>query len=631
MGGAGQAAIGVARRERPPASPVRIVQRDPYFRAGRLSALDPGLATMAGQESATWPSRADDLPGMDWESFYNSFRQPDFISGYEIQNRLGGGAFGDVYKAHKHSIGKAYAIKFLKIEDDSQREAVQNELSQVRHFAAIDHPNLVSIEDMGTVMEVPYLIMGYAGEDTLARRLKHGPLRVDAALLYFVQACRGVLALHDRQLVHFDLKPSNIFLKGDVARVGDYGLSKLLTDGRMTLSYGRGTPQYMAPEMLRNRADQRADLYSLGVILYESLCGHLPFVGETPNGLVIRERDEPPSFPETFPAALRGPVEHCLRLDPDDRFESVEELLFEIEQTARPGDSVRLSFERPLLDEGAGSGAPAPDFEGRAGQTRAAERRSLAEELAAARDSEGLARPAAAGAPRLEQDSDALLTESASTPSSGIELRKTASELAVGAIRVARGVWAGLLLGAGSEAEEAESLEAFGSAPPGEPESGIHGHGAVAALRRARARLQPAAATSGEARDASRAASSEAALPIALAPVGPPAPPVTRALVARDPSWLGTKAVPVPPRVEGGIIGTFFATVVLGLEILASLVGSLLRGTAYGLRLGGDRLWRTSGLMPRAARLGFFLFAMALLGGLVMTAGMLFLGALRAS
>ena len=72
---------------------------------------------------------------MDWEAFYNRFREPDFIPGYEIQNRLGGGAFGEVYKARKHSIGKAYAIKFLKIDDEAQRDAVERELEQVRHFA----------------------------------------------------------------------------------------------------------------------------------------------------------------------------------------------------------------------------------------------------------------------------------------------------------------------------------------------------------------------------------------------------------------------------------------------------------------------------------------------------------------
>src|SRR6185436_6312557 len=243
---------------------------------------------------------------MDWEAFYARFREPDFIRGYEIQNRLGGGAFGEVYKARKHSIGKSYAIKFLKIDDDAQREAVERELDQVRHFAALDHPNLVTIEDLGTAMGVPYLIMGYAGEDTLARLLKRERLSEDRALVYFVQASRGVLALHDLRLVHFDLKPSNVFIKGEVARVGDYGLSKMMTDGRLTLSFGRGTPQYMAPEMLKNRADHRADLYSLGVILYESLTGKLPFESALPGTIAVREDDRSPMFPPDFPAHMRG-------------------------------------------------------------------------------------------------------------------------------------------------------------------------------------------------------------------------------------------------------------------------------------------------------------------------------------
>ena len=286
---------------------------------------------------------------MDWEAFYARFREQDFIRGYEIQNRLGGGAFGEVYKARKHSIGKSYAIKFLKIDDDAQREAVERELDQVRHFAALDHPNLVTIEDLGTAMGVPYLIMGYAGEDTLARVLKRERLTEERALVYFVQACRGVLALHDLRLVHFDLKPSNVFIKGEVARVGDYGLSKMMTDGRLTLSFGRGTPQYMAPEMIKNRADHRADIYSLGVILFESLSARLPFPPSTQGvsgAIPIREDDHPPAFPPDFPVRCRGVVERCLRLSPEHRYSSVAEVLDELGARARPLDSVLLVGER---------------------------------------------------------------------------------------------------------------------------------------------------------------------------------------------------------------------------------------------------------------------------------------------
>ena len=172
---------------------------------------------------------------IDWELFYSQLRTPNFLPGYEIQNRLGGGAFGDVYKARKHSIGKDYAVKFLKV---TEGEVAERELEQVSLFAAIDHPHLVTVEDVGVVMGVPFVMMGYAGEDTLSRRMARTDVSRDSYLRIFVQVCRGVLALHDRRLAHFDLKPSNIFLKGDVARVGDYGLSKLIADGLQTLSFG---------------------------------------------------------------------------------------------------------------------------------------------------------------------------------------------------------------------------------------------------------------------------------------------------------------------------------------------------------------------------------------------------------
>jgi len=287
---------------------------------------------------------------MDWEAFYNSFRRPDFIPGFEIENRLGGGAFGDVYRARKSSIGRPYAIKFLKVEDDDQRTVVERELGQVRHFAAIDHPNLVTIEDIGVAMGVPYVIMGYAGDETLARRLRAGELTVREALEVFTKTARGVHALHERNLVHFDLKPSNVFLDGDDARVGDYGLSKLLDGGRMTLSYGRGTPMYMAPEILRSRADHRADLYSLGVILFESLAGRVPFQPDEIGGLVLREEDAPPEFPAGFPDAARRACEACLRLSPDDRVGTVVELLALLGQSPHPTDTVRFSLPQTVLD-----------------------------------------------------------------------------------------------------------------------------------------------------------------------------------------------------------------------------------------------------------------------------------------
>ncbi|MEZ5965327.1 MAG: protein kinase [Planctomycetota bacterium] len=282
---------------------------------------------------------------IDWEAFYADYRKPDFVPGYEILNKLGAGAFGLVFKARKQSIGKDYAIKFLKVDDAAVRDAVLHELDTVRLFAQIDHPNLVSIEDMGHVGGIPYIVMGYAGEDTLARRLQDGGLPRAEALRVFLQICRGVQALHERMLVHFDLKPANVYLRGDTARVGDYGLSKLVTASRRSLSFGRGTTYYMAPEVLRRQGDHRSDIYSLGVLLYECLVGHVPFRGETEWEILKKHETETPDFPASLTATDRAVLEACLHKDPDQRVQSVADIIAAL----RTPEGTPIGASRPAI------------------------------------------------------------------------------------------------------------------------------------------------------------------------------------------------------------------------------------------------------------------------------------------
>ncbi len=262
-----------------------------------------------------------------WETFYRDFRKPDYIPGYEIQTQLGSGAFGLVYKAKKASINKAYAIKFLKVDDAEVRQAVLRELDSVRHFAQVDHPNLVSIEDQGSVDGIPYIVMAFGGTDTLRHRIDSGELDRDKALHLFGQVCRGVQALHEHSLVHFDIKPANVYLNGDVARVGDYGLSKLVTDSRNSLSMGRGTPYYMAPEIMRRKGDGRSDIYALGVMLYEMLCGEPPFRGDSEWEVLRKHEEATPEFPASIGEPERGVIARALAKNPEDRFESVGEML----------------------------------------------------------------------------------------------------------------------------------------------------------------------------------------------------------------------------------------------------------------------------------------------------------------
>jgi hypothetical protein len=274
---------------------------------------------------------------VDWEAFYRSYRKPGYVPGFEIVNKLGGGMFGLVFKARKASIGKDYAIKFLKVDDDSVRDAVLREIENVSFFAQIDHPNLVSIEDRGAVDGIPFLVMSYAGEATLQKRLEERRLTRDEALHVFVHAARG---LHDHSLVHFDLKPANIFLKGDVARVGDYGLSKLVSASRNSLSFGRGTPYYMAPEMLQRRGDARSDVYSLGIVLYECLYGDVPFRGDSEWEVLRKHETAPVVFPDDSLPQDRDVVRRCLAKKPEDRFQSAGELLRALQAPVQLGESI---------------------------------------------------------------------------------------------------------------------------------------------------------------------------------------------------------------------------------------------------------------------------------------------------
>jgi len=262
---------------------------------------------------------------VDWERFYQNYRKPNYIKGYEIVNKLGVGVFGEVFKLRKISIGKFYAIKFLRVEDESLKNAVVRELESVKLLAQIDHPNLVSIEDQGEVDGIPFIIMSYAGEKTLKSLLQDGPLPVERTTDYFRQICAGVQALHERSIIHFDLKPANIYLKGELARVGDYGLSKLISRTRRSLSFGRGTPYYMAPEMLKRRGDQRSDVYSLGVILFECLSGDVPFKGDTEWQVLKQHESQPIVFPDNVPEQFRPALRTAMAKEPGDRFQTVAE------------------------------------------------------------------------------------------------------------------------------------------------------------------------------------------------------------------------------------------------------------------------------------------------------------------
>ena len=306
------------------------------------------MTTQDARDQATDRPQARKAPLMDWERFFRDYRKPDFIPGYTILNKLGGGVFGDVYKAKKTSIGKFYAIKFLKLQDERLSEQVLRELEAVDHFAQVDHPNLVSIEDRGNVGGIPFIVMGYAGDETLKTILNGNPISDLRSGKLFRQIAQGVRALHEHSIVHFDLKPANIFIRGDVARVGDYGLSKLMSESRGTLSMGRGTPYYMAPEMLRRKGDARSDVYSLGVIYYEMITGDVPFKGDSEWEILKKHETEPVRIPEDTSSEMAAFLRQALDKDPERRFRNAGALLTAFESVVGPG-AVTAAAPRPIV------------------------------------------------------------------------------------------------------------------------------------------------------------------------------------------------------------------------------------------------------------------------------------------
>ena len=310
---------------------------------------------MSGADEATSGTMTMEQP--NWERFYRRLREEDFLPGYEIQTLLGRGSFGVVYKARKCSVGRPCAVKFLKVEDRATSKAVMRELASLEHLAQLDHPNLVGIEDRGEVEGIPYIVMEYGGEETLAARLagREGLPR-EEALAVLASICGAVQSLHDHGIIHFDIKPGNIYLRNGRPRLGDYGLARLITESRRTLSFGRGTPLYMAPELLEGKGDERSDIYSLGVLLFECLSGRPPFEGETEWEVMKRHESEEITFPSDFPADLRPLVARAMAKDPGGRFRHAAEMAVALGEPAAAGSFV----PPPSRRAGAARPGPAP-------------------------------------------------------------------------------------------------------------------------------------------------------------------------------------------------------------------------------------------------------------------------------
>lgn len=267
------------------------------------------------------------------------------IERYDIERFVGGGGFGAVYLARHAVLGQAVAIKLLRREVATNTDVVARFLREARAAASIDSPHVVRVSDFGTTSDgVAFYVMEMLAGRDLDALLHEGALPVPRAVDLALQALEGLAAAHAAGVIHRDVKPANIVLameRGhgsdrDHVKVVDFGLSKVSLAGgaqQLTLTGAMiGTPHYMPPEQFRGARDidARADIYAMGVVLYQMLSGALPYDAPTYQQLLLKICIEPPrplrDAAPMLPTAIVEVVERAMAADPDQRFQSARAL-----------------------------------------------------------------------------------------------------------------------------------------------------------------------------------------------------------------------------------------------------------------------------------------------------------------
>jgi Tol biopolymer transport system component/tRNA A-37 threonylcarbamoyl transferase component Bud32 len=272
---------------------------------------------------------------------------------YEIQTQLGAGGMGEVYRAKDTRLDRTVAVKILPSHLWNNPEAKQRFDREARAISSLNHPNICTLHDVGHQDGIDFLVMEFLEGETLADRLRKGPLPTEQVLKYGIEICEGLERAHKSGVVHRDLKPGNVMLTKTGAKLMDFGLAKATatvapaSSLTMTISQPSadnpltaqgtvlGTFQYMSPEQAEGKeADARSDIFALGAVLYEMATGKRAFTGKSQASIVaaILASDPPPisAVQPMSPPALEQVVKTCLAKDPEERFQTVHDLKLQL-------------------------------------------------------------------------------------------------------------------------------------------------------------------------------------------------------------------------------------------------------------------------------------------------------------